>query len=273
MAGGTERHEITRRRIVHEIDGMRHVPVRRGLIYREGADGRPLTMDVYYPPNQAVGARTPAVVFVNGYSDVGARAVLGCPLKEMQSFVSWGQLIAASGLAAVVYETDRDPAADAESIIAYLQTNAGALGIDARRLGLWACSGHGPNALSLLMQNASRNTVSCAVFCYSFMFDVDGRGVVVAASQKFGFVNPVSGIVDDLPRGTPLFVARAGQDDLPGLNDTIDRFVSHGLRLNLPLTVVNHPTGPHAFDILQDSNTSRQVIQQIVKFLQLQLRS
>src|SRR5262249_26170390 len=152
---------------------------------------------------------------VNGYSDAGARAVFGCALKEMESFVSWAQLIASSGLAAVVYETGRDPVADAPSMIAYLQTHADALGVDIRRLGLWACSGHAPSGLSLLMHDVSRNTVSCAVFCYGFMFELDGRGIVAAASQKFGFVNPVSGTVDDLPRSTPLFVARAGLDDLP----------------------------------------------------------
>jgi len=265
------RHEITTRRIVYEAEGMRDVAVRRGLAYRDTPDGA-LTMDVYYPTK---GAEAPpaTVVFVNGYSDAGVRAMLGCALKEMASFVSWAQLIASSGLAAVVYETGRDPAVDAQSIIAYLQTHAGPLGVDVRRLGLWACSGHGPNALSVLMHEASRNIVSCAVFCYCFMFDVDGRGLVAAASQKFGFANPVSGTVDDLPRGTPLFVARAGLDDLAGLNETIDRFVARGLQLNLPLTVVNHPTGPHAFDILHDSDGSRQVIQHIVKFLQLRLGS
>jgi len=87
MARTPERLDITKRRIVYEIVGMRDVPVERGLIYQEAPDA--LTMDVYYPRNGVEGTETPAVVFVNGYSDIGARTVLGCALKEMESFVSW----------------------------------------------------------------------------------------------------------------------------------------------------------------------------------------
>ncbi|MGP0074234.1 MAG: hypothetical protein ACLPWF_20160 [Bryobacteraceae bacterium] len=51
------------------------------------------------------------------------------------------------------------------------------------------------------------------------------------------------------------------------MNEGIDRFISHALAANLPITLVNHPTGPHAFDILDDSETSREIIRQILEFL------
>jgi hypothetical protein len=266
MATRPGRHEITRRRIVYEVDGMRDVPVRRGLTYRNAADGA-LTMDVYYPPNAAEGARTPAVVFVNGYPDPGARAAIGCALKELESFVSWGQLLAASGLAAVVYETGNDPAADAQSMISYLQTNAGSLGLDGQRVGLWACSGHGPNALSLLMPSVDPGVITCGVFCYSFMLDLDGSAVVADAARAFGFANPVSRKLEELRRDVPLFIVRAGRDEFAGLNDALDRFVGRALGLNLPVTVVNHATAPHAFDLVDDSEESRRVIGDILAFL------
>lgn len=55
------------------------------------------------------------------------------------------------------------------------------------------------------------------------------------------------------------------------MNDAIDRFTVHALVRNLPVTLINHATGPHSFDLFDDSETSRQVIQQILGFLRFQL--
>lgn len=52
---------------------------------------------------------------------------------------------------------------------------------------------------------------------------------------------------------------------------TIDRFLTHAVQRNLPVTLVNHHNGPHAFDIEDDSHATRVVIRQILVFLQLQL--
>ena len=64
---------------------------------------------------------------------------------------------------------------------------------------------------------------------------------------------------------------RAGQEQFPPLNDSIDRFVSKALTLNRPLTLVNHASGAHSFDLLHDSETSREIIRQILDFLRSQL--
>ena len=63
---------------------------------------------------------------------------------------------------------------------------------------------------------------------------------------------------------------RAGQDQFAHLNDSIDRFVAGALARNLPITLVNHATGPHAFDLMQDSETSREIIRQVLDFLRSQ---
>lgn len=69
----------------------------------------------------------------------------------------------------------------------------------------------------------------------------------------------------------PLFVVRDGRDELPGLNESIDRFVAKALARNLPITVVNHADAPHAFDIMRDSETSRDIIGRLLGFLRLHL--
>ena len=68
-----------------------------------------------------------------------------------------------------------------------------------------------------------------------------------------------------------LLLVRAGRDECPGLNQALDVFISRALGANLPLTVVNHPTGPHAFDLLDDTDKSREVIRVTLEFLRFHL--
>jgi acetyl esterase/lipase len=102
--------------------------------------------------------------------------------------------------------------------------------------------------------------------------DVDGGTAVADAAAQWKFANPNAGkSVADLPRATPLFLARAGQDQFPGLNAAMDRFVAAALQANLPLTLVNYPEAPHAFDLLLDTDTSREVVRQILAFMRFHL--
>jgi hypothetical protein len=110
-----------------------------------------------------------------------------------------------------------------------------------------------------------------AVLFYGLMLDLDGSANVAAASKMFGFANPAAGkTVDDLPQNLPLFLARAGRDN-PQLNETIDGFVARALAHNLPLTFVNHPTAPHAFDIFDDSEATREIVRQALAFMRFHL--
>jgi hypothetical protein len=261
--------DITKMRVVYQIPGANTVTIRRDVEYRTTDTGA-LTMDLYYPPDWQSGAPLPAVVFVAGYPDPGFASKVGCKLKEMASYVSWGQLTAASGLVAITY-TNREPAADIHALIEYLRQNAAALGIDENHIGVWACSGNVPLALSVLMQ-AAGDYLQCAALCYGLMLDLDGATRVADAARQWGFVNPCAGkSVDDLPKEVPLFIARAGQDQMPHLNETLDRFVARALSCNLPVTFVNHPDAPHAFDLFHDSETSREIIRQILAFMRFHL--
>jgi hypothetical protein len=232
-----------------------------------------LSLDVYYPPDAGGDVRTPAVVFVTGFSDAGARRMFGCALKDMGSYVSWAQLAAASGLVAVTY-TNREPATDVHAVLEHVRHYAASLRIDENRIGLWSCSGNVPTALSVLMRNDASSYVRCAVLSYGFMLDANGETGVTEAAGQFGFANPCAGrSVEDLPRDIPLFLARAGLDQMPRLNEVLDQFIAMGLARNLPMTVVNHADGPHAFDIYHDSATSREVVRQMLAFLRFNLLS
>ena len=276
MSEQIQRHPITMKEVVCHIPGMDAVRIERDVEYRTTEAGV-LTMDLYYPTQEGEpsrraepDARIPAVVIVEGYSDVGYEAFTGCKFKDTGFCVSWGRLIAASGLVAIAY-TNREPVADLQMLLRHVRQNAASLGVDEDRIGVWASSGNAPLALSVLMQDG-RDFVKCAVLCYPFTLDLDGSTAVAEAAGTWKFVNPVAGTsVADLPPDLPLFVARAGQDEFPHLNETLDRFLAHALAHNLPITFVNHPAAPHAFDLVDDTETSRQIVRQILAFLQWRL--
>lgn len=268
MSRDTGEEHISKREVVYTLPGTGAVKVRRDVGY-VAADGGPLTMDIYQPPG--AGAPTPAVVIVAGFPDPGFEARVGCKFKEMGSSVSWARLLAASGLSAVTY-ANREPEADLHALLGHVRRHSAGLGIDAGRLGLWASSGHVTLALSALMREPEEH-LKCAALCYGYTLDPAGACGVAEAAARWGFANPCAGrSVADLPPRTPLFVARAGRDQMPGLNDALDHFLSAALARNLPLTLSNHPDGPHAFDLFHDSEASREIIRQILTFLRSHLR-
>ena len=265
------RHEIATKRVVYEIVGADAVTIRRDLPYRQPTD-RTLAMDVYYPPATIDGARLPAVVFALGFSDEGARARIGCVAKEMESYICWARLAAMSGIVAVAYTTSADPAADLAAVLRRIQVDAAALQIDERRVALWSCSGHAPTALSMLMQDATVRP-ACAALYYPYTLDLDGSTGVADAGRTFGFKTPCAGrSVSDLLPDVPTYIARAGLDAMPSLNTALDRYIAAALARNVPITVVNHSTGHHAFDLMDDGECSRAIIRQTLAFLQMHLR-
>lgn len=269
MSQDTKPESISKREVVYRILGMDAVKVLRDVEYSAG-DAGALTMDIYYPPDLKSGTRLPAVVFVAGYPDEGFQKIVGCKFKEMGAYTSWGRLTAASGLIAITY-TNREPAADLQALLQDVRRRAAQLDIDEHRIGLWACSGNVPLALSVLMQEANAY-LKCAVLCYGIMLDLDGSTHVAEAAKLWGFSNPCAGkSVDDLPKALPLFIARAGQDEMPHLNETIDSFLVKALSSNLPVTFTNHPAAPHAFDLFHDSETSREIIRRILAFMRFHL--
>jgi len=252
---------VSKREVLYRIPGTDAVRVVRDEEYRS-LENETLTMDLYYPPQRAQRSPHPAVVLVSGYPDAGYQRVMGCRFKEMGSSTSWGKLLAASGFIAVAY-TNREPLSDAAALLQFIRRNAESLGIDAGRVGLFASSGNVPVALSLLMQERN-HFLKCACFFYGYMLDRTGEAVVSEASAKWKFENPCVGkSVDDLPR--------AGQDQMPRLNDTLDWFLADAMIHNLPVSFVNHHDAPHAFDLFDDSVATRASIQLLLAFMHAHL--
>ena len=260
---------VAEKRIVYKIPKMDEVEVQRNVRYHTINDTA-LTMDIYYPPGVKPGSQLPTVIFVFGYADSTMSKMSGYKLKDFVPYICWGQLTAASGLVAVTYETQQ-PETDIDELLRYIRQNAASLRIDENRIGIWSCSGNVPTALSVLMDE-SRNYLKCAVLYYGYMLDWNGSSKVAKAADKFGFVYPkMRKSFDNLRRDIPLFIVRAGLDEVPNLNETIDRFLDEALSRNIPIVFHNYFNGHHGFDIVDDNDSSREIIKQTIGFMRTHL--
>lgn len=220
------RHEVTTRRVLYEIPGMKSVQVRKSDF--KGANGDALPLEIYDAVNPISDA---VVVILEGYPDAGVEKHVGCKFMEMDWTIGMARLIAASGMTAITH-SNRDPEPDAHALIAHLSTTTW-------RVGIWSASGHGPVALTAAAK------AKCAVL-----------------------MNPV---VKDFCPDTPLFLVRSGRDRTPGLNSALDPFISRAIAENRPLTAVNYPEAPHAFELHLDGPETRRILQHGLDFLRAHL--
>ncbi len=252
---------IAKKTVRYSIPGMDAVVVRGAVGKSSGAGG--LLMDIYYPSEPTPGDRFPIVVVPFGYPDPQSQ------IRHYGPATSWAKLVAASGMAAVIYGA-AEPSEDVHTVLQHLRANAESLGLDAQRIGLLATSGSVSVALSALMRDAS---LKCAALLYGYTMDLEGSTAVADVAKQFGFANACAGkSVDDLPAGVPLLFIRAGLEQFPGLNEALDKVVARAIARNLPVTVVNHPTGVHGFDLEEDTDASRAAIQLVLATLARDLR-
>jgi acetyl esterase/lipase len=232
------------RPVVYRVDGMDRVDVRRDLRYL-GSDAD-VTMDVYRP--SSVSEARPAILFVHG-----GPLPEGVRPKDWGIFTSYGRLAAASGMVGVTfnyrYQRPDSLAAASEDVraaIGYVRAHADDLGIDRDRIGVWAFSLGGPVA-SFLLADPPAFVRALAAFYAPLVVPHEGDGALARVSF-------------------PILVARAGFDDA-GLNAAIDGFVTSSLAANVPLEVHTHQAGHHGFDVLDDDERSRDIIERTLAMM------
>ncbi|HVT17306.1 MAG TPA: hypothetical protein VHQ90_14150 [Thermoanaerobaculia bacterium] len=257
-----------RKRVVYTVPGMDEVEVLREIVYRE-VDGEGLPMDVYLPPRLRPDERRAGVVLIHGGP---VPRMPGRSIKNLGVFLSYGELLAASGLVAVMFDhrfhAFADLAGSAANIaaaIAFAGQQAERFHLDADRLCLWAFSGGGSFLAPALRERPEH--VRCLVAFYAAL---DLRPLAPRISdvpiEVLESYSPVACFTAEPFAGPPLLVARAGQDQ-PWLNATIDDFVRAALSANAPLDLLNHPSGRHGFDILDDHPRTHEILARTVEFV------
>ena len=263
--------EIVTMPVVYRVPEMDRVVVKSDLKYTDVNEPH-LLMDVYLPPRLGKGERRPAVLFIHGSVPPGS------PAKNMGVYRSWGRLVAASGMVGVTF-THRlgypEPllsvaATDVSAAINYVRDNAASLDVDKDRICLAAYSGGGPMLSTALRDRPAH--VRCLVAFYAFLdiqqSELHGAHEPPEILRDF---SPITYLADDAGETAPMFIARAGLDEIPTMNDSIDRFIREAISKNAPLTVANHPRGVHGFDTQTDDDRSREIIRGVLAFLKTHL--
>ena len=258
--------------VVYSVPGMDEVRLVPNLKYTTTVDPN-IAMDIYLPSEFVLSYKRPAIIFIHG----GAKAEW--TPKDWGVFTSWARLIAATGFAGVTFTHRLEypkrsleaGASDVQDAINYVRSNADRYKIDKDRICLVAFSAGGP-MLSLAMRN---NTpyIKCIVGFYAFM-DVRQSGYDKSeAPESLRAFSPIGYLETDRRNLPPMFIARAGQDEVPTMNDSIDRFVNAAIAKNIALAFTNHPGGVHGFDNQNDDDRSREIIRNAIAFMRSNLSS
>ena len=262
--------------VVYSLSDMEGAIVRPDIVYKS-VDSGDLLMDVYYPEDYEGETRLPAVIFVHG----DASPEFLKDVKNWGQYVSWGQLAAASGLIGITFNHRSsemlaklyDVAKDVDDLITYVRKNSKSLGIDANALCIWTCSGGSPFGLrSALRENASY--VRCIISYYGVAdlkvyYDADASLPHISDEvlNEFSAPHRLSNRTNSLP---PMLLVRAGLD-APELNASIERLLTAAIAKNVSLDFMNHATGRHAFDVLDDNVRSQEIIRTTLDFMKTHL--
>lgn len=271
--------------VVYTIPGMEQVVIQANLTYKTVEDVH-LKLDVYYPANFQKQALLPAVILIHGDGPTDFLK----NIKDENQYTSWGKLIAASGLIAVVANHRSTEGLtnvvgvsnDIDDLITYIRDHHKRLHINANRLGIWTFSAGTPFALRAAWHETP--AFIHAIVCYYGFVDLktyyQGLYGEVDVKQRSNVPEFTEEDFDEfaasdlLLRRTrdsaPLFIARAGLD-YPELNTALDLFIGEALAQNVALTVMNHPSGQHAFDIMDADARTEEIIEATLEFLQTHL--
>ncbi|GCE12025.1 alpha/beta hydrolase family protein [Tengunoibacter tsumagoiensis] len=272
-------------RVVYTLPEMQNSTVRKNVTYKTVEDTE-LQLDVYYPASHRKGQRLPAVILIHGDGSVeDLRAI-----KDGGQYEAWGQLISASGIIAITANHRSTEALtnvagvanDIDDLITYVRDHNESLQIHEEALGIWICSAGGPMGLRAALYDTPPY-VRCIV-CYYTLADLktyyDGlysttrngseQITPLFTEDDFEEFSAVSLLQRRSGNVPPIFIARAGLDN-PLLNESLEAFVSEAIAQNVEVDFMNHPTGQHGFDILNDDPRSHEIIRRSLEFMQTHL--
>jgi len=256
--------------VVLKVPGMDKVKVVQNLKYTKSDDPN-ILMDIYVPSDLSENEKRPAVIFLHG----GAKT--DYTPKDWGVYTSWGRLIAASGFVGVTFTHRLEypnaslekAAVDVLDAVKYVRANADKYHVDKDRVSLIAYSAGGP--LLTLAMRGDMPFVRCLVGFYAFMDIQQSDYQKTEKPETVKSFSPITYLQTDAKKIPPMFIARAGHDEVPTMLDSIDRFVVQALSKNIALTLVNHPQGVHGFDNQNDDERSREIIRTAIEFIRLHL--
>lgn len=216
----------------HAPDASRFT-VMRSVRFGE-VEGARLEMDVFRP----AGAAAPAPALIFSFQATG---------DDRTGFFNgfykwWAELAASRGVVGVLADLRGATAtADLEALLAHLTEHGAAYGIDPERVAIYGASSNAFRVFPFV-ENPSQSAIKAAVIYYG------------AAD------------IDQFRLDVPVLFVRAGLDR-PELNRDVITLASRALEQNAPLTIINHPSGYHGFEIFNADAATRDVIDRTLDFV------
>lgn len=191
-----------------------------------------LRMDVYRPP-AATGKRHPVLVFFNWATG---------PERSHPFYAAWARTAASRGLVAILPDLrDGSERADCQLLVRHLVQHASELGVDGEAIALYAGSGNVYTAFPMV-EDPKQTAIKAAVMYYG------------------------AAPITEFRRDLPVLYVRAGLDR-PSVNQDITTLAGLAVSQNAPLTLVNNPSEHHAFEMIDDTDASRDVIELTMDFV------
>lgn len=257
-------------RVVYQLPHMEQIPVYTDIIYKT-IHSKDLKMDIYYPFDRSPDSILPAMIFVRG----GSSQEQVKRMREASQYVSWCQLVAASGLIAVMFEHRSDEGftklseagSDVNDLFSFIHTHGRDLGINPHALGVWTCSDGSLYGVSAALRGTP-TYIRCIIAYYGGMTLLNHKYFHFCSEEEDAArtYSPAYHLGREDPANIPpLFIAKAGKDKA-FLNEILDEFVTRANERNIPLTFMNHPMGEHGFDIFNDDARTREIIKATLAF-------
>ena len=186
-------------------------------------------MEIYYPPDFDFQKKLPAVIL---YSD--HRTTI-----DETSYVSWAQLIAASGMVAITYQGTVACEEDFVDLARYIKKQDSFLGVNSSKIGILA-SEAGIARFAETIETRFEDIplqITCAV-C------------------RIGRMPPPSELKPDFH----ILVLNAGRGH-EGIKHSVEMFRTDAMNLDIDRKILDYTEGGHKFDVRKSTSRSREIIQ------------
>ena len=191
-----------------------------------------LRMDIYRPAGSA-GRTAPTLLFFNRGSGAD---------RQQPFYIAWARAAASRGVTAILPDLrDGNQANDFRVLVSALASRGTSLGVNGDAIAVFAGSGNVYAALPAV-EDPAQTAVKAAIMYYG------------------------TGPVTDFRLDLPLLYVRAGLDR-PEVNADITALVTRAASQNAPVTFLNHASGYHAFEMFNDDDATRAVMEQTLSFV------
>ena len=206
-----------------------------------------LYFDIYYPPGFDFRKPLPVLISAESRSIEGRMSSQGNSVRLEHSSFSLGQIMAASGIAVIIYEA-REPVDDVEDLLKYLDKNQNRLKIDLDRTALWART---RNAFSALRTASLED----------FREHITPRALILSSPHFHG---PF-----DIPGDVPIMLSRSYTSGLMATEAEV--FLNKAEKEGRKINLIEYKNGVPEFESHLDSPETRRIIKAYIDFLSAKL--